>query len=290
MADENMTQTGNTGTAPAATDATPAQSGTTDTKTTEQSTTGGISKDWVYNGDRKSVPDPFKNYVSGIDRYWTQKSQAFADYEKKAKEYDSFVGSEDFKTFQQFKAGRMNPTGQTDQRQDQSSVQVTQDEMDAIMLGDPNALRSVVERQAKAILADKEKEFNAVLQSKVEPLARRQKEIDASEMVKQFSELHPDFWELYENGHGEFMLSSLRSGTSLEDAYNKVKAYEANIAARVEEKQKKIIEEKKRGSVTNGTTTGIPDVVYATDERHARRLAIELALKNDPRRVQIQGK
>lgn len=283
MADE-QTQTGNSGGATGTQDATPAQSGATDTKGTTQSTSD-VSKDWVYNGDRKSVPDPFKNYVAGIDRYWTQKSQAFAEYEKKAKEYDGFVSSDDYKAFQQFKAGNQKPTGQNITTQ-HDELSVSNDEMEAIMLGDANALKNVVVRQAKALLAEKEKEF----QDKLEPLAQKQKEIDASEMVKQFSTLHPDFWELYEGGHNDFILASLRSGMPLEEAYKRVKDYEAKIEGRVEAKYKKVIEDKKKGTTNSGTTTGTPDVVFATDETHARRLAIELAIKNDPRKVQIQTK
>ncbi len=251
-----------------------------DTTQSTQTASDGVPENWVYNGDRTSVPKQFENYVKGFDRYWTSKSQALSEYEKKAKEYDQLVNSDAYKTFQQKFANEKPQTTIAAPNQPLA----TQDELDAIMAGDGSTLASVIQRAVDSKLAIKEQEYNA----KLEPIATNQKRLETAEMIKSFADIHPDFWELYDNGYENYLLTAVREGKGLDGAYQEIKQIEAKTEARLEAKRKKMIEEKKNGTVVSSTVTGTPDVVYADDEDHAKRLAIQLTLKGDPRTVAIR--
>lgn len=266
---------------------TPATSASTpeakpETTQSTQTASDGVPENWVYNGDRTSVPKQFENYVKGFDRYWTQKSQALSEYEKKAREYDQLVSSDAYKTFQQSFANEKSLSTNAAPAQPMAS----QDELDAIMAGDGKTLSSVIERAVEAKLAVKEQEYNA----KLEPIATNQKRLETAEMIKSFADIHPDFWELYDSGYENYLLSAVREGKGLDGAYQEIKQIEAKTEARLEAKRKKMIEEKKNGTVVSSTVTGTPDVVYAENEDQAKRLAIQLTLKGDPRTVAIRSR
>lgn len=271
---------------PVTAEATPAQDVTSDTKSAsvQATPTETKSETWEYNGDRNAVPKEFQNYVKGLDRYVTKKDQSLAEARRKAEEYDKLVNSEEYKLLQQ---SRTQNTSTAAQPQSQGPI-VTQDELDAIMLGDVNALQSVIDRRTQAAIEAKAREFEAQLQP-LHQLTAKQREIETAEMVQSFAQLHPDFNELVES-YGDYMESAVRQGMSLEQAYASTKELENKAYAKFEAKHKKLIEEKKNGSVVSTTVTGTPDVVYADNEDQAKRLAIELTLKGDPRQVHIKPK
>lgn len=268
---------------PAPSEAAPASDQSTPASTPAESPASDIPENWEYTGDRNAVPKPLQNYVKGLDRYWTKRSQAFADAERKAKEYDQWVNSDGYKQYQQFMAQQQSPTGFSQPQAPQAPM-VTQEEADAILSGDTKVLESVIARSVEAKVAEKERAY----QAQIAPIAMKQKELETGEMVKSFAELHPDFWELYDAGYEDYLLTSIKNGAPLEVAYSNVKKMEQAALARAEEKHKKIIEEKRNGSVVGKTVTGTPDVVYAKDANEAMRLRVQMAMKGDPRQVQIK--
>lgn len=271
-------------TEPISSTATPAQPATPETKPDTTPSTpadNSVPENWEYNGDRKAVPKPFENYVKGLDRYVTKKDQALAEAKKKAEEYDKLVNSDAYKGYQQSLARTQpNPTGiPTDD--------VTQEELDAIMAGDGKTLREVIRREAKRTL---ENDYKSEIE-RVKSVELKQKELETAEMIKSFSELHPTFNQyLEDDAYYEFMLASIQRGKSLDDVHAAIERLETRASAKAEASYKEMIEKKKAGSVVAKSTTGTPDVVYADDENHAKRLAVELALKNDPRQVHIRPK
>ncbi len=269
------------------TETTPAQeTQTTSTDTTAQSTQVQTeSENWDYNGDRKAVPKQFEKYVKGLDRYVSTKDQAIAEARKKADEYDKFVNSDSYKQYQQFIGSKGNTGSQVP-----NAPLVTQDEVDAIALGDAKTLEAVIERKAKQLLettlGPKEQEIN----KKLEGFTMKQKELESAEMIQAFAQVNPDFWELYDAGFEEYIVTSIRGGRSLEDTYKSVKAIEEKQMERIDNKRKADFEKKKNGTVVGKSIPGTPDVVFADDENQAKRLAIELTLKGDKRQVQIKKK
>jgi hypothetical protein len=240
-----------------------------------------IPEGYEYNGDRNSVPEPLKKHVAGIDRYWTKKSQAFAETEKKAREHEALVNSPEYKAFQQFKATGAKPANPEPVTTTQEDV--TDEEMDAIALGDKTVLKSVIARGIKAALDP----ATGALKQQVDGMAAKQKEVETAEMIKAFSEAKPDFWNIWDS-YEPHMKLALEQGMPLEKAYEAFKDIEAKADTRADERYKAQIEAKKQGSAAASTITGTPDVVYAEDENDAKRIAIQLTLKGDKRQVQIK--
>lgn len=274
---------------------TPAQATETTKTETTQSTSDGKSTDqkattetenWEYKGDRKDVPKNFEKYVKGLDRYVSAKDQATADMRKKVEAYDNFVGSEDYKSYQQFIAGKPTNTGS----KDTSAPTVTQEEIDAITLGDAKTLEKVIERKAKELLDNnigpKENEMRQQLQA----LTMKQKQIENAEMIQSFAEVNTDFWGLYDSGFEDYIVNSIKSGKSLEETYKAAKNIESKLSEKFEGQRKADFEKKKAGTVAGKSIPGTPDIVYADNEDHAKRLAIELTLKGDNRHVRIKPK
>lgn len=267
-------------------EATPAQetSGSTTEATTQQSTenqpkmvTIEVPEGYEYDGNRQKVPKPFENYAKSFDRYVSKKDQALADAGKKIQEYESKLAE-----FQK----RNNQTEQVTPKQ----PLFTQEEVDAIALGDAKTLEAVIERKAKQLfdtnMAPTLGEVEKLKQDKV--LA--QKELEAAESIKSFTAVNPDFTELLESPVGDFMIDAAKRGMSIEDIYKSAKQAESYFTERQDSKKRADFEMKKKGSVVGRGTSSNSDTVYADDENSAKRLAIQLAIKGDKRQVQIKPK
>ena len=234
---------------------------TNDTTTnTEQVTAKETQPAWEYKGDRKSVPKEFQSYAKGFDRYVSQKDQALAEANRKIQEYESKLAS-------------------SKQPEKVQEAAVSQDEMDAIALGDSKTLESVLDRLV-------EKRFEA----KVTPIEKKQKELEAHESIKSFSSAHPDFQELLDSPAGEFMVDAARRGASLEQIYQIASDARDHFTQKAEEKRQANLQAKKAGSVTGKSITGTPDVVYVENADEQRRKALELTMKGDKRQVHIRQK
>lgn len=247
----------------------------TDTSKPERATTKP-EDNWEYNGDRNAVPDSFKKYVAGLDRYVSKKDQSRIELEKKIKEYESKISS--------LSMTKQETTGTPTQ----PAPLVTQEEAEAIMLGDSVTLQKVIERGVKTQL---ESNVNPKLEEankKFASLDMKEKEAEAAEVIRSFSEINPDFMELVKSPVGEYMVEAARKGMGIEDIYKNAKAVQAHFEGVAESKRKAEIEKKKNGTVVGKSIPGTPDVVYAEDENHAKRLAIELNLKGDKRHVRIK--
>jgi len=240
---------------------------------------------WEYDGDRKKVPDSFKKYAQGFDRYVSKKDQAAAEFRKKADEYEKLVNSDTFKSYQQFIA--QNPKGAEPM---EKAPSVTQEEIDAITLGDSKTLDAVIERKANQLLETKFGPKEQELRKELQTLTMKQKQIENAEMIQSFAEVNTDFWDLYDSGFEDYIITSIKQGKSLEDTYKAAKVIENKMAERLESQRKADFEKKKAGSVVGKSIPGTPDVVFADNEDHAKRLAIELTLKGDKRHVRIKPK
>lgn len=267
------------------TETTPAQETNTTTTETTQSTppTDAAAENWEYNGDRKAIPKPFEKYVKGLDRYVSKKDQALAEARKKAEEYDKLVSSDAYKQM----LGNQKPnTGSEALNQ----PVVTQEEVDAIALGDAKTLEAVIERKAKQLLETNYGPKEQEIKKELQVLTQERRARESAEMVSAFAALHPDFDDLVKSPVGEYMINAVRSGMDLEKVYESAKQIETHYYERFENQRKETFEKKKNGSVVGKSIPGTPDVVFADDENQAKRLAIELTLKGDNRQVQIRKK
>lgn len=272
--------------APTSTENSTSTQSTQDTKSNE-STTTSESENWEYNGDRKDVPKSFEKYVKGLDRYVSKKDQAAAELRKKAEEYEQLINSDSYKQYQQFIA-QPKSTGSTEQKPE--SAGMTQEESDAILMGDVNVLNKVIAREAKRVIDESVGPQAAAINQKFQAIEQKERQIESAEMIQAFAEVHPDFWDLYDNGLEEYVIHSIKSGRSLEDTYAAAKVIETKLTERLEAKRKADFEKKKAGSVVGKSIPGTPDIVYADNEDQAKRLAIELTLKGDKRHVRIKPK
>lgn len=245
----------------------PTETSKPDTATTKPEDT------WEYNGDRNNVPESMKKYVAGLDRYVSKRDQARIELEKKVQDYETKLA--------QFKdKSTTQPTGTVEP----SEPSVTQEEAEAIMLGDAKTLQKVIQREAKHLL----EAGNPNVTEKLSALENRQKELDAAELIKSFTEVNPDFSELLKSPLGDFMVDAARKGMSIEQIHKSAQQIKSFFTDAADSKRKADFEKKKQGSVVGKTITGTPDVVLADNEDHAKRLAIEMTLKGDTRRVQVK--
>ncbi len=265
-------------------EAAPAQDTTTTDTTTTQTTdtskpdtaTTKTEDNWEYTGDRNSVPEPMKKYVAALDRYVSKKDQSRAELEKKIKEYEAKISS--------FSAPKQDTTGTPTHK----APLVTQEEAEAIMLGDATTLEKVIERGVKTQLETNINPKEAAINEKFAALETKEKEAVAADVIKSFTEINPDFTELINSPVGEFMVDAARKGMPLEEIYKTAKTIEAHFAGVAETRRKAELEKKKNGTVVGKSIPGTPDYVIARDENHAKRLAIELTLKGDKRHVRIE--
>jgi len=274
---------------------TPAQEAPTSTPETTQSTPESKpsestdtanSENWEYNGDRKNLPKEFQKYGAGLDRYVSKKDQAAAELRKKAEEYDKFVSSDGYKSYQQFIASQPQAVGP----RGTEAPTLTQEEAEAIALGDTNTIMKIIQREVERGIETKVGPKEAEINKKFEAMDLKEKQIQNAEMIKAFAEVNTDFWELYDNGFEDFIINGVRSGKSLEAVYNSAKFIEGKMAERLEAKKQADFQKKKSGTVVGKSIPGTPDVVFADDENHAKKLAIELTLKGDKRHVRIKPK
>lgn len=239
-----------------------------------------IPENWEYNGDRKSVPKPLEKYVKNLDRYVSQKDQTLAETKKRLEEVESVINSDSFKQYQEYV--------KNSSQQKQNEPLFTQDEMDAISLGDANTFQKVLDRAVERKL---ELDPNrSSLEQTVRSLSERDKLIQTKEQIQSFSQEHPDFKEMVESPIGDYMIAAAKQGIGLEQIYENAKAIESYMNERVEKTRKANLEAKAKGSSVKSTVTGTTDVVWADNDNDARRLAIELQLKGDPRQVRIKPK
>lgn len=251
----------------------------TDTSKPEGAT-AKTEDNWEYDGNRNAVPDSFKKYATGFDRYVSKITQSRSELEKKVREYEEKISS--FSKSNTEKSDTGTPTPQ--------APLVTQEESEAIMLGDTSTLQKVIEREVKRNLETNITPKEEAINQKLNAMDMRQKEIDAAEVIKSFSDVNPDFTELINSPVGNYMIEAARKGMSLEDIYKSAKTVEEHFLTVAETKRKAELEKKKNGTVVGKSVPGTPDIVYANDENHAKRLAIELTLKGDKRHVRIKPK
>lgn len=254
---------------------TPAQTETTDKVQTTEQATPPKEETWEYNGDRKAVPKEFEKYVKGLDRYVSTKDQTLAETRKKLQEYEAKI-----KEFQ-------NPKPSDTRTQDvEPQPLVTQDEIDAIALGDAKTLEAVIERKARQLLEANVSPINKELKT----LAMERQEREAAATISAFSDIHPDFQELLKSPVGEYMVNAAKQGMDIETIYKNAAQIRDHFFSAADEKRKADLEAKKAGSVVGKSMPGTSEVVYVDTPDEQRRMALELTMKGDKRQVHIKPK
>jgi len=226
------------------------------------------SKPWEYNGNRKEVPKEFQKYSKGFDQYVSRKDQEIAEYRKQLEEAQNKLTS--------------IPT--TTQAKSEPQPLATQDELDAIALGDGKVLQNVINRAVDIKI--KSDPGHDQLAS----ISEKQRIFDAKDRINEFAAITPEFKDLIESPVGDHMISAVKRGASLEQAWEQAKEVISFIETRLGGKRKANLENKINGSTVKNTVTGKADTVWVENEMEAKRMAIELTLKKDPRNVRIKPK
>lgn len=222
---------------------------------------------WEYNGNRKEVPKEFQKYSKGFDQYVSRKDQELAEARKQLEEAQQKLSSVP------------KPT-----QTKESQPLVTQDELDAIALGDGKVLESVINRAVDIKMkSDPNRE-------QVASISQKQSVLDARDRINEFAAITPEFKELIESPIGDHIIAAVQRGNSLEKAWEQAKEAMSFMEARSESKRKTNLENKINGSTVKNTVTGKSDTVWVENETEAKRMAIELTLKKDPRKVGIKPK
>lgn len=238
---------------------------TQESKSSKEDTTK--SEAWEYNGNRKEVPENFQKFVKGLDRYVSRKDQALAEAQKQIKELQE-----------------KPPTVSEPPQTKESQPLVTQDELDAIALGDGKVLENVINRAVDIKMkSDPNRE-------QVASISQKQGVLDARDRINEFAEITPEFKEVIESPIGDHIIAAVQRGASLEKAWEQAKEAMSFMETRSDNKRKVNLENKINGSTVKNTVTGKSDTVWVENETEAKRMAIELTLKKDPRNVKIKPK
>lgn len=233
-----------------------------------------IPKDWKYNGDRQNAPEPLQPYIKDLDRYVQGKQQELADVKKNMQELEQKLSAPQVNQLKDLASG--------EQQTATEDTIYTQDEADAIALGDLSVLDKVVRRAAEStvtkVLSEKEK------QAKVNSQMAQKLDEDLNTFMK----VNPEFKQLLDSPIGEHMIEAARKGLPLEEIYSKAQEVKSYVIQQQEEAAKAKLKHKANGSTVKSTTTGTPDIVWVENDQEARRMSLELAFKNDPRQVKIK--
>lgn len=241
--------------------------GTKEGESQEKETTSK-TEPWEYNGNRKEVPKEFQKYSKGFDQYVSRKDQELAEVRKQLEETQK----------------KLSSVPEPTQTTQESKPLVTQDELDAIALGDGKVLEDVINRAVDVKMkSDPNRE-------QVESISQKQSVLDARDRINEFAAITPEFKEVIESPIGDHIIAAVQRGASLEKAWEQAKEAMGFMEARSESKRKANLENKINGSTVKNTVTGKSDTVWVENETEAKRMAIELTLKKDPRKVGIKPK
>jgi len=235
---------------------------------------------WEYTGDRKAVPDEFRKYAKGFDRYVSKKDEMLSEYKQKVGQYE-----------QQLKELQSTPQSTEPTGSEPVAPPISKDEADAIALGDVNVLYQVVDRLTQKKIEDTLTPKELAMTEKLQALTQKQTQIDNTEMVKSFADVHPGFREALEDDFiYDYMFKAVQNGQSLDKVWTNVQNFEETVQNKMVQKKQKDLEEKKDGTVVGRTPTGSSEIVYVDNPRDAQKLAIDFALKGDPRQVAVKRK
>lgn len=240
---------------------------------------------WEYNGDLNAVPPQFQKFAKGLQKHFTQRSMSEAEIRRKGQEYDQFVASEDFKSFQQWRQQQANGGQQVAPQRAPANTNPTlinQQEWEEAQL-DPSGQKaqSLIDRVVQARLNQAVQTYGGQLQQ----LQKAQEQTRFNTALSDFADANPDVIELNEMGVMKPLLQEeMSSGkhktyeSAINAAYQRSAVARDKIKATLMQEQQKLVEQKKGAIVMNSTATGNSDVVYV-DKNDAFSTAFENAIQ-----------
>jgi len=252
----------------------------------------GQSEDWEWDGNPNTLPPQFAKYGKGIQRHFTKKSMAEAELRKTATEYQSFVQSDEYKQFQEYKKtlGQRIAEPKNFENVPKQSLITQQDYEEALLDGTGSKFASLVEKVAEA----KMKAVEDKMSGTVSHLQQVTTTAQWNSALSDFADLHPEAVEYHSMGLMEpIVKEELNSGRH--------RSYESVLSAALERVDKSVqairqaeqqklqgrVNEKKNAVINTGTSVGDFAVIEADKSENIEK-AFEFAAQNQ--KVKVRSK
>ena len=262
------------------------EKGVTQSSTTPQSAPLEEKKT-VWDGDVNKLPPEIQDWAKAAQRHLTQKAMAEADLRRAGEEYQQFIQSDDYKSFQNWKTQPQQPkteetplvSGVTPEEWEQAQLDMTGKSFNGL-------IQREVQRQVNEAAQMYGAELNNLRQTSVSTQWR--------EAISSVAEIHPDMVDLHKAGMMKpYIDQELNSGKhkSYEDvvnaAYQRVAAIRDSFIEQGKKADQARIAEKRQGVSATGIATGNAEVM-TVDKGDVFNKAFEMALEK--KKVKVKSK
>jgi hypothetical protein len=248
---------------------------------------------WEWDGNPNTVPPQFQKFAKGIQKHFTQRSMTEAEVRRKGQEYDQFVQSERFKTFQTWEQSQNGQPAPAARQPEANPSMITQAEWEDAQL-DPTGQKAqqlmdrVATSRAQSLIDNAIKQYGG----QVQELRNAQEQNTFNTALSDFADLHPDSIELHEMGlikpRIEEELSSRRHKTyesAIQSAYEKACEARELMKSRLMQEQSDLVRQKKDAITLDGVGSGEQTTIAVSKED-----AFATAFKNAAQGRKVKNK
>lgn len=217
-----------------------------------------------WDGNANSLPDKLKKIVSDNQAAFTKKAQEATEFKQKFETLNAQV--QQYLEQQKLQHAAQNPP-------------FTKEEYDAAML-DPNKFLVLTQKVAQGIV-DAEK---AQLQPVISQIEFNQKVAENERVINKFAEVKKDFWELYDDG----ILEPLVTQYGLEEGYKRAADFKEKSSQRALAASQQRVQQKKSATTVAPTQPQQVEVVYVERQSEVLPMAAKLAAEGKKVKVRVR--
>ena len=243
-----------------------------------------VPEDYVWEGDADNLPKPLQNRAKGVLRYLTKQSQSLAEERKMAEEYKKVKSDPAYQQFLNYKQSNQMPQ-QNQVQAGQAPALYTREELEEAQVN-PEKLGELINRGAEARFKQAEQEVGGIISE----LRTKQTFIDKKQELQDFSEVHPDFWDLHEKGLIKpFIREIVDTGQgTLMDAYNKAKEVREQFRQEALRESQVRVSQKKSAFSSPPTPSNETEIIWANSKNEATKIAFDNAVLGKKVNVKVK--
>lgn len=243
--------------------------------------------DW--DGDVNKLPPELQDWAKSVQRGFTKRSMAEAEVRRLGQEYQQLQTSEDWRKFQEWKAGVPNQQSAPTQQNDTQDF--SRDWEEALLDGTGNKALSLIDKAVQKRIQEAAQMYGSELQQ----LRQTQQVTQFQSALSEFVDANPDALELHEMGIMQpIMETEFKNGRhqTYEQAF--AASYEKASTIREQMRQKALqaaqgrVNEKREAIVQPGTTTGEASQFIVDSKHDVFEQAFNFALQN--KKVKVKAK
>jgi len=239
----------------------------------------------IWSGNPDDLPEQMRPRAKEVLRYFTKRSQAMSDAEKKAKWVEEFVSSGEWDKYNQWRQGAVQAQPQRGSQAQQGLVSA--EELEDIY-SDPKKLSSFIERK----LEDRISREKSTISRQLAQLQQEQARFQARTQIEDFAQMHPKFWEYYDAGIAQPIIREVCDvqGKTLNDAFQIMEEVDKKLTNRVQKATQARVQQKKAAVTQAPTAPNESDILWVDSHEEARNMATELAMQKSNKVVRVKDK